>query len=89
MCQHPAYQVNVSRKGFCVHRILANFLGHCIQGRVYVKSLIYENNDSCKERLVTILTLHTECNFNFRKAFFFTTTPSPVHYQPSRDSKLL
>ena len=28
MCEHPAYQLHVSRIGFCVCRIIANLLGH-------------------------------------------------------------
>ena len=49
----------------------------------------YENNDSGKQRQVVVLTLHIECNFNLKVFFFFITTLFPVHYQPSRDSKLL
>ena len=36
----------------------------------------YENNDSCKQRLVNVLTLNTECNFSlFKKFLFFITIP--------------
>ena len=38
--------------------------------------MTYENNDSCKQRLVIVLTLHIECNFN-RKVFFFSFPLSP------------
>ena len=37
---------------------------------VLEKSVTCENNDSCKQGLVIILTLHIECNFNL-KVFFF------------------
>ena len=53
------------------------------------KSVTYENNDSCKQRLVIVLTFHIECNFNLKVLFFFISTLSPVRYQPSRDSKFL
>ena len=33
------------------------------------KSITYENNRSCKHRLVIVLRLHIECNFSL--AFFF------------------
>ena len=32
--------------------------------------MTYENNDSCKQRLVTVRTLHTEYDFSL-KVFFF------------------
>ena len=35
------------------------------------KSVTYENNDSCKRRLVIVLTLDIECNFNLIKSLFF------------------
>ena len=35
------------------------------------KSVTYENNDSCKQRLVIVLTLHIECNFNLKVFFFY------------------
>ena len=35
------------------------------------KSVTYENNDSGTQRLVIVLTLHSECNFNL-KVFFFS-----------------
>ena len=34
------------------------------------KSITYENNDSCKQRLVIVRTLHTEYDFSL-KVFFF------------------
>ena len=34
-------------------------------------SVTYENNDSCKQRLVVVLTLHIELNFNLIVFFFF------------------
>ena len=40
------------------------------------KSVTYENNDSCKQRLVIVLTLNIECNFNL-KGFFLSFPPSP------------
>ena len=40
------------------------------------KSVTYENNDSCKQRLVIVLTLHIECNFNL-KVFFSHFHSSP------------
>ena len=30
------------------------------------KSVTYENNDSCKQRLIIVLTLHIECNFSLK-----------------------
>ena len=56
-------------------------------GCVRKESVTHENNDSCKERLVIVLRLHTECNFSL-KVIFFSLSLSPVHYQPSRDSKI-
>ena len=35
------------------------------------KSVTYENNDSCKQRLVVVLTLHVEYNFNLKGFFSF------------------
>ena len=35
------------------------------------KSVTYENNDSCKQRLVVVLTLHIERNFNLKVFFVF------------------
>ena len=32
----------------------------------------YENNDSCKQRLVIVLTLHIECNFSLKVLFLFS-----------------
>ena len=40
------------------------------------KSVTYENNDFCKQRLVIVLTLHIECNFNL-KVFFSSFPLSP------------
>ena len=40
------------------------------------KSVTYENNDSCKQRLVVVLKLHIKCNFNL-KVFSFTNPLSP------------
>ena len=40
------------------------------------KSVTYENNDSCKQRLVIVLTLHIERNFNL-KVFFSSFPLSP------------
>ena len=31
MCGHPAYQVNVFRKGLCVRGIIANFFRHPVE----------------------------------------------------------
>ena len=40
------------------------------------KSITYENNNSSKQRLVIVLTLHIECNFGF-KVFVFSLPLSP------------
>ena len=40
------------------------------------RSVTCESNDSCKQRLVIVLTLHVECNFNL-KVFFFSFLLSP------------
>ena len=37
------------------------------------KSVTYENNHSCKHRLVIVLRLHIECNFSH--AFFLVSPP--------------
>ena len=37
----------------------------------------HENNDSCKQRLVIVLTLHIECNFNLKVFIFFSFPFSP------------
>ena len=37
----------------------------------YKRSITYENNDSCKQRLVIVLTLHIECNFSLEVFSFF------------------
>ena len=37
----------------------------------------YENNDLCKQRLVIVLTLHIECNFNLKVFSFFFHSHSP------------
>ena len=39
--------------------------------------LTYENNDSCEQRLVIVLTLHIECNFNLKKVFCLSFPLSP------------
>ena len=39
------------------------------------KSVTYENNDSCKQRLVVVLTLHIERNFNLKVFFVFFSLP--------------
>ena len=40
------------------------------------KSIAYENNYSCKQRLVIVLRLDIECNFSL-KVFFFSLLLSP------------
>ena len=34
------------------------------------KSITYENNDSCKQRLVIVLTLHIKYDFSLKVSFF-------------------
>ena len=41
------------------------------------KSVTYENNGSCRQRLVVVLTLHIECNFNLKVFFPFSFPLSP------------
>ena len=40
------------------------------------KSITYENNDSCKQKLVIVRKLHIEYDLSL-KVFFFTITHSP------------
>ena len=40
------------------------------------KSITYENNDSCKQRLLTVRTLHIEYDFSL-KVFFFSLSLAP------------
>ena len=39
------------------------------------KSLAFENNDSCKQRLVIVVTLHVECNFSLKVYFSLPFSP--------------
>ena len=41
------------------------------------KSVTYENNDLCKQRLVIVLTLHIKCNFNLKALILFSFPLSP------------
>ena len=36
MCQHPTRQVNYLENGFCVRRILANFLRHPVEEKLAI-----------------------------------------------------
>ena len=46
------------------------------------KSVTFENNDACKQRLVVVLTLHIECNFNLTVFFSFPLSPSFIISHP-------
>ena len=41
------------------------------------KSVTYENNSSCKQKLVIILTSYIECHFSIKVFFLFSLPPSP------------
>ena len=47
-----------------------------------------EKDHFCKHRLVIVLRTHIDCYFSLA-VFFFHCHSLPVHYQPSRGSKLL
>ena len=39
--------------------------------------MTYENNHSCKQRLVIVLRLHIECNYSLNCIFLFSLPLSP------------
>ena len=48
----------------------------------YEESVTYENNDSCNQRPVIVLTLHIECNFNLKVFLSFPVSPPFIINHP-------